>query len=46
MDNFFGANSILATMENVANLILGALQEKPCLENRKRKTDKECWKYR
>ena len=46
MDNFFGANSILATMENVANLVLGALQEKPCLENRERKTDKERWKYR
>ena len=41
MDIFIGANSVLATMENVTNPIHGAFQERPRLEKRKRKTDTE-----
>ena len=43
MDIFVGGNPILATMENVTNPIYGAFQERPRLEKRERKDNKECW---
>ena len=43
MDFCFGTNSILATMENVATLVYGALQKRSRLGKRERKIEKECW---
>ena len=43
MDFYFGTNSILATMENVATLVYGALQKRPRMGKREIKIKKECW---